>query len=124
MDGFLSSWLQTLLQENQEVYQAPSVRCPQCQMSWQEFRTTGRLGCVGCYQAFQRGLQAIIGQLQGNHAHIGKIPKREGKGLALKREIDELKKELQGCIEKEEFEQAAQVRDRIRELESEGEEIS
>jgi protein arginine kinase activator len=47
------------------------------------------------------------------------VPKRAGGRLKTKREIDRLKKEMQVRIEREDFETAAQLRDRIRELENE-----
>jgi protein arginine kinase activator len=54
----------------------------------------------------------------GNHAHAGKIPKRIGGGIQVKRKIDHLKEALQYHIAEEEFEQAAIVRDQIRSLEN------
>ena len=49
--------------------------------------------------------------------HVGKVPKRTGGQIQLKREIEDLKRNMMSCIEREEFEQAAQIRDQIRELE-------
>ena len=48
---------------------------------------------------------------------MGKVPKRTGGRIQIKRQIDELKKELQIRIVQEEFETVAEIRDQIRELE-------
>ena len=56
----------------------------------------------------------------GNTTHTGKIPKRTGKNINRKRKVSELKEKLQELIKTEEFEKAAEVRDKIRSLENGG----
>ena len=53
----------------------------------------------------------------GNTAHIGKIPKRIGGALHLKKQISEMKEMLKDLIDQEEFEKAAEIRDKIRAFE-------
>ncbi|MMZ64619.1 UvrB/uvrC motif protein [compost metagenome] len=48
---------------------------------------------------------------------MGKVPVRTGGKMKVRRQVDELKRELQFKIQQEEFESAAQLRDQIRELE-------
>ena len=50
-------------------------------------------------------------------AHNGKIPKRIGGAIHLKKQISEMKETLKALIDQEEFEKAAEVRDEIRALE-------
>lgn len=58
-------------------------------------------------------------KLHGGHvAHEGKIPKRVGGTLYVRKQIGQLKQMLQELIAKEQFEKAAEVRDQIRELEA------
>lgn len=93
------------------------IRCEECGLTYAQFGKLGHFGCSSCYSYFSDRLDPILKRVQGNTVHIGKIPKRVGGLIRGKREIEELKKELQSRIEKEEFEQAALIRDQIRELE-------
>lgn len=117
MDGFLSNWLQALLQENQPVTYVSNKRCPKCGMSWLDFRQKGRLGCSECYEIFEAELQPIINQLQGSLEHKGKIPVQQGKEIAIQRKISILRNDLQQMVNEQKFEEAAKIRDQIREME-------
>lgn len=100
--------------------QASQLKCPSCGLTYQEFARIGKFGCASCYQTFDEHLNPIFRRVHsGNTTHNGKIPRREGGNLHLRRELDEYKLNLRRLIEQEEFEQAAKVRDRIRTLESE-----
>ncbi|MFA5881294.1 MAG: UvrB/UvrC motif-containing protein, partial [Eubacteriales bacterium] len=76
------------------------------------------LGCPTCYDVFENKLDPVLRRIHGNPRHTGKIPKRTGGTIELRREIEELKRELQAAITSEEYEKAAEVRDKIRGLEN------
>jgi len=106
----------------------PLLRCPTCGMSYTDFRKLGRLGCSDCYIAFRKVLLPLLKNIHGSTHHIGKEPEkiipavkeekgRRGKVLTKKNRIEMLKQKLQKAIEAEEYEEAAVLRDRIRELE-------
>ncbi len=95
----------------------PDIQCPECGLTYAEFRRRGRLGCAEDYRLFSNGLVELLERIHGSSQHIGKIPESEGDHLKLEREIIELKRELTRAIHVEEYEQAAQIRDRIREIE-------
>jgi protein arginine kinase activator len=97
----------------------PAVRCDTCGMTYNQFSKIGRFGCSECYKHFDERLDPLLKRVHGNTAHVGKVPKRAGGKVRTKREIDELKKEMQDRIEHEDFESAAQLRDRIKNLEKE-----
>ena len=97
--------------------QQESIRCSNCGLTYTQFSKIGRFGCSNCYNAFSEGLNPLIKRIHGNITHSGKIPKRSGSKIQTKRQIEQLRAELQGSIEAEEFEKAAQIRDQIRELE-------
>lgn len=100
------------------VNQKPKVvRCENCGLTYAQFGKLGKFGCSSCYKYFNDGLDPIFKRVHGNTVHVGKIPKRAGGVIKLKREISQLKKELENCIDQEEFERAADIRDRIREME-------
>ncbi|MDE5415728.1 UvrB/UvrC motif-containing protein [Alkalihalobacterium chitinilyticum] len=94
------------------------LTCKKCEMSYEQFVRTGRFGCATCYQTFSDKLDPILKKVHsGNHSHSGKIPKRIGGTIEVRRKINTLKEALQQHIAKEEFEEAATVRDHIRSLE-------
>ncbi|MBB3114254.1 protein arginine kinase activator [Paenibacillus phyllosphaerae] len=100
-------------------YQAKgqTIRCDNCGLTYAQFSKMGRFGCSKCYSQFGDKLDPILKRVHGNAVHVGKVPKRSGTRIKLKREIESLRRELHERIEREEFENAAQIRDRIRELE-------
>lgn len=92
--------------------------CQKCEMTFQQFVRTGRFGCAHCYEAFQSKIDPILKRVHsGNTQHAGKIPKRIGGSIHLRRKITTLKQELQNLVANEEFEEAARVRDEIRMIE-------
>ncbi|MBB6675009.1 UvrB/UvrC motif-containing protein [Cohnella nanjingensis] len=98
---------------------AQTHRCEMCGMTYSQFSKLGRFGCSHCYKHFAERLDPLLKRVHGNTVHVGKVPKRAGGRVKTKREIDRLKREMQGRIEREDFETAAQLRDRIRDLEKE-----
>lgn len=92
-------------------------RCEECGMTYSQFSKVGRFGCSSCYKYFDERLDPLLKRVHGNTVHLGKVPKRIAGHIHVKRQIDELKRELQYRIVQEEFETAAQLRDQIRELE-------
>jgi protein arginine kinase activator len=93
-------------------------RCRRCGLSYERFREVGRLGCDECYASFAEQLAPLMRSIHGSTQHVGKAPKRAAGRLRLQQDIERLRRELQELVAKEEFEKAAEVRDRIRELES------
>ena len=94
-------------------------RCSTCGLEYAQFTSTGFLGCSDCYQQFEPMLRPIIGQIHGHTRHTGKAPVRSGNAIRFRRELESLRADLKRLIELEEYEQAAKVRDRIRQLEAE-----
>ncbi|WP_340005244.1 UvrB/UvrC motif-containing protein [Paenibacillus sp. FSL K6-0276] len=96
-----------------------SLQCENCGMTYSQFSKLGRFGCSSCYKYFNSALDPLFKRVHGNTSHVGKIPKRAGAQIVFRRQIDELKQELQQSIVQEEFETAAELRDQIRRLEKE-----
>lgn len=67
-------------------------------MTFEEFKRTGRFGCAMCYNSFSEKLYPIFRRIHGNTKHVGKIPTKMGENIAIKREIDKLKIELNIAI--------------------------
>ncbi len=99
----------------------PAVKCPNCNLTYADFKKIGRLGCGQCYNVFRKYLAPLLKRIHGSSQHVGKSPlKAETIPGDSKRKADlqELKARLQKAIEKEAFEEAARLRDQIREMES------
>lgn len=96
-----------------------SLQCKECGLTYSQFSKIGRFGCSHCYQAFAQRLDPLFRRVHGHTTHIGKVPTRSGGKIKVKKEIQQLKHELQQTIEQEEFEKAAKLRDQIRQLEKE-----
>ena len=93
--------------------------CPRCGLSYTEFKAKGRLGCPGCYDAFAPVLEPLLEKVHGKSEHRGRAPKRLESVLASRRRVAELEAELQAAVQKEDYEGAARLRDRIRALRQE-----
>jgi len=95
------------------------VHCPRCGASLQDFRETGRLGCPDCYQTFAEPLRELLRRLHGSAHHTGRT--YYGPGIAPAtvptESIDTLRDRLRRAIESEQFELAAELRDRLKERE-------
>lgn len=100
-----------------------TVICKSCGMTYEEFTQIGKFGCAKCYESFKKQLAPGIKKIQGHDVHVGKKPKgfvsKAGKIVSGLSEIEKLSIKLQQAIEKEEFEEAAKLRDAIRELKKE-----
>lgn len=91
--------------------------CGNCGMTYQDFCRAGKIGCGQCYTTFEDLFEPVIRRMHGACDHTGKIPKRSGKIISLRSQIGKLRQELERCVSREEYEEAARVRDEIRRLE-------
>ncbi|RFU61368.1 UvrB/UvrC motif-containing protein [Peribacillus glennii] len=94
------------------------LRCIRCNLTFSQFVHIGKFGCAECYETFKDHLDPILKRVHsGNTSHHGKIPKRIGGSIHIKKQIKDLKQQLKQFIEHEEFEKAAEIRDQVRSLE-------
>ena len=94
-----------------------SKACPGCGMTYEDFRKVGRLGCADCYPTFKRSLASLLKRIHGSPHHVGKSPAGLVKPQKARVELAEMKRRLERAIEMEEFEDAAHLRDQIRDIE-------
>lgn len=95
-----------------------ATRCSFCGTTMADFRATGRWGCARCYTAFEQGIRELLRRVHGSSRHVGRAyqpPHPES--LEPSSPLGELKERLRRAIENEQFELAADLRDRIRVLE-------
>ncbi|ENQ3080750.1 TPA: UvrB/UvrC motif-containing protein [Bacillus pseudomycoides] len=117
--GLLHVEQPTFEKETNGLSNTDPLQCSKCNMTYSQFAKIGRFGCSSCYETFKEQIQPMLKRLHGGYtSHNGKIPNCIGGNIHLKKELDELKLKLQECIQQEEFEQAAELRDKIRSLEN------
>lgn len=92
------------------------LSCSRCQMTRAEFKKRARLGCPDCYSSFMGELNALAKAMHPGEQHIGKIPARQGNGARITAQIAALQKDIETAIAKEEYEVAANLRDKIKAL--------
>lgn len=106
-----------------EVDQQPNLggelHCKNCGLTFSDFKTTGLLGCGECYRYFETGLEPLFKKIHGGSAHTGKVPRRTGGKVRIRKEVQDLRTQLQQAVQREDYEQAASLRDKIRQLEKE-----
>mgnify|MGYP001165570339 CR=1 FL=1 len=95
------------------------TRCPGCGASFSDIVRTGRVGCAKCYETFYNRLAPSIQRIHGNTTHTGKVPAGASPERRLQNDLEKARRELKEAIEEQRFEEAARLRDRIREMEGE-----
>ena len=103
--------------QKEEPQGSETLSCPVCGMTYEEVKKTGRMGCDECYRAFRAQMEPFIRRVHGGNLHKGKIPRRTGRAMGMQQEIVNLRARLQQAVSQEAYEQAAEYRDKIRELE-------
>ena len=117
----ISSLLAGLM--NLEQATAPSKHrnevCQMCGADYRRFAEGGRLGCENCYQTFAKHLGPLLKRIHGTLQHNGKIPRLRSQEVTRKRQLTQLRQEQKDAVGYEQYERAAELRDRIRRLETE-----
>tara|TARA_B100000212_G_scaffold208191_1_gene157170 strand:+ start:334 stop:834 length:501 start_codon:yes stop_codon:yes gene_type:complete len=103
---------------------ANTMVCESCGTTNQEFKKGGRLGCEACYHVFRPVLDQLLEGMHAGIKHFGKAPAGAEVRVDFDREMNDLKKELNHAVETEDFEKAAELRDRIKAMEKELETLS
>lgn len=93
------------------------AKCPACGMTFVEFRNHGRFGCGHDYDLFKPELLSLLESVHGDTKHSGKTPRRAPRAKTALTELTQLRHSLQTLVNEEKYEEAARIRDRIRELE-------
>lgn len=50
------------------------IKCPKCGTSLRDFETTGALGCIECYNAFNDQIMRVLMRTQANTDYVGRKP--------------------------------------------------
>ena len=132
-----NNFLEDFFDDMNEMSFLPSIgenlnqlQCKNCGLTWDEFLHTGKLGCSNCYDEFESRIDPILRSLQGATSHVGRLGEvkegnevkqnlddKEAKEEENISKIEKLKEELKQAIQEERYEDAAKLRDQIKEEE-------
>ena len=124
LGDFFNDYAET---EFMPMLQTGTVKCKTCGMTYNDFINTGLFGCSDCYDTFSNPIDSLLKNLHGTAKHVGRLPN----GTAEKIKVEEtkkeeapkvdkkakLEKELEKAIKEERYEDAAKIRDEIKEME-------
>jgi protein arginine kinase activator len=116
--GFSLADLLLGLGASQEIDQSggADLKCPKCAFTQADFKKAGRLGCADCYLTFAEGLEGLLKTMHKGTRHVGKIPAAMQQSRDQAERFKVLQKKLSKAVEDENFEQAALLRDELRQL--------
>ena len=120
-------------------FESDVVKCKKCGMSYEDFIKTGMFGCSNCYETFSNPINSLVRNLHGTTKHIGRSPKKIGDAISsdknknknskseevvetekkqnnIEKKKQDLQKELDKAIKEERYEDAAKIRDQIKEM--------
>jgi protein arginine kinase activator len=104
---------------SEEDETTPSTKrlvCQVCGNSLADFKKTGRLGCSHCYEVFANQMDPMLRSMHKGIKHTGKAPKHFKDDRATRDQLEKLEKKLQKAIIEERYEDAAVLRDSIKQL--------
>lgn len=94
-----------------------SKTCPFCGITFKQFRSQGRLGCAHDYEIFHDELIPLLESVHSDTQHVGKCPPKTATENREHYELFRLRNDLKAAVENESYEEAAELRDRIKQLE-------
>jgi len=100
--------------ETEEAPGSAKLKCPRCGYNQQDFKKSGRLGCPECYKVFADGLESLLKTMHKGTRHVGKVPEALRQNRDLSDRLKTLQRRLAKTVEDEDFEQAAKLRDEIK----------
>lgn len=128
---FLSDFFTNFEEDIPKLFETRQLKCKRCNSTFEDFIKTGKFGCEECYSTFEEKIDPLLKSIQGDNRHVGRIGSGSEKMLNNNEEketikenyklgqINELKRQLKIAIKEEKYEEAANLRDKIKELEGE-----
>ncbi|MEJ2703789.1 MAG: UvrB/UvrC motif-containing protein [Sedimentisphaerales bacterium] len=94
------------------------LACSICGFTLAQFRKEGVLGCPRDYEIFENVLRPLIEKAHdGSTTHCGKIPLKTPGDTKKQSELLSLRQQLEAAVRSEDYERAAEIRDRIKRTE-------
>ncbi len=132
--GNFSDWLPLFASSQESVSLQEEKSCPLCHTTYADFAKSGKLGCSQCYTTFAKELSPLLYRLHATTEHRGKkpnvvqtaktlqVPSQNEAQLQTKKlsPKEKLQKDLAEMVAQERYEEAAIIRDKIKEMEKAG----
>jgi len=97
---------------------SPPAVCSNCGLTYKEFTEKGKFGCFQCYKDFKDKIIPLLRKIHGSITYKGKLPKIKKKSsIPVSEKLNSLRRQLERAIKIEEYEEAARIRDQIKETE-------
>jgi protein arginine kinase activator len=110
----LGDFLQAV-QQKAALPAGEQTACHFCGGTGRDFRASGRLGCARCYGAFDKSIRELLRRLHGNSRHAGRrYEPPADEALERASTVGLLRERLRRAVDNEQFELAAELRDRLR----------
>ncbi|WP_277302010.1 UvrB/UvrC motif-containing protein [Veillonella caviae] len=114
---FTNEFFTNMVYPNHLLQVQNQQRCPHCGNTFEDFNRFGRFGCAHCYDTFEDQIESLVQRIQGSSNYEGKAPSKSSNIFKAQYEIKQLRHQLELAIQEEQFEEAARLRDKIKELE-------
>ena len=122
-----------------QTFKNNEIKCTKCGMTYSDFINSGVFGCSECYDVFSGPIESLLKNLHGTAKHVGRLPKVKASNVEnnkfdidieknkvsnkeTTKEVKEddkkkkLEKELESAIKEERYEDAAKIRDELKEM--------
>lgn len=109
------------------IIKEKQLKCQNCETTFEQFINNGKFGCAECYSTFKSKIDPLLQNIHGANRHVGRLGKvsennkiKKEENIETKKEeskIDKLKNDLKAAIKEERYEEAAKIRDEIKEIE-------
>ena len=91
-------------------------KCPTCGFSLDDLRRVRRFGCSDCYSTFSEEVAHLVRGIHKGTSHVGKVPEGLMAMQVMEQRLEDLRTRLEQAIASESYEEAAGIRDEIRNL--------
>ena len=105
------------------VKKTEETKCDLCGLTMRQILKEGKAGCPRCYETFSDELGRVVSGIHGNTHHKGRVPHRLKSKTDGDDRINGLRQKIADAVKTEDYEEAARLRDMIRDIESRGEMI-
>ena len=93
------------------------LTCPKCGFTLEQFRSDGLLGCPNDYEVFEKSLLPLIEKTHnGKTKHCGKVLSNAPADTKKQVKLTTLQQQLDDAVTNEDYEKAAELRDKINQV--------
>ncbi|GMW01990.1 MAG: hypothetical protein AMXMBFR84_31260 [Candidatus Hydrogenedentota bacterium] len=96
----------------------PNLSCPACGTRLRDVLDRRRVGCATCYSTFEEHLDPLIRDMHVALIHRGKKPNLDDERQRKRGQLQAKRALLRSALKTENYEEAAQLRDTIQQMES------